>query len=233
MCSPESEELRGPLTGFGAPDLAIGAPGEHGLQASEQVPADAGKYGREVPVTFALLAPHAGHILGPERAEAPENRSKEKAKQNRNGAARPGALLRRDCRIDHRDHRGVVDFLDARRLVLAFEREVDLLADLDLPPQATLFENKLGCLLVGSVPLIEGTQLFLCRAEFQLGGGNALLHKLATLPRLRLSLPGIEIVQIVDEAVGYRCSQFRVPRGDIEAHHASLVVDLRGHEALQ
>src|SRR6266550_7272662 len=42
--------------------------------------------------------------------------------------------------IDYRDYRCVIDFLNSCRFVFALEREIQLLANLNLPPETTFVE---------------------------------------------------------------------------------------------
>src|SRR5438045_9800892 len=103
--------------------------------------------------------------------------------------------------IDHRNDRSIVDLLNARRLVLSFEGEIDLLAHIHLPSQPTLLEHHCRRLLPPAVPLVKRLHGFFRASELTVGRGHTLLAEPATLSRLRLTLLGIEFVEVLDQAI--------------------------------
>jgi len=117
-------------------------------------------------------------------------------------------------RVDHRDDRRVVHFLDPGLLVVAAQRQVDLLVNVDLTPQAALFGRELGRLLPGAVALVEAAQVILGGMQLALAVQDALLDELAPRPRLRLALRRIELIEILDEPRRHGGREIGVARGD-------------------
>src|SRR6266550_4416056 len=82
-------------------------------------------------------------VLDPCGTESANHAAKDERDRNEKGSLWFRLLDRGRRRIDDRNHGCVIHFLHPCGFVLTLQREVQFLADLDLPAKATFLENQL------------------------------------------------------------------------------------------
>src|SRR5687767_12003913 len=149
----------------------------------------------------------------------PKQQARERNCDRQDGIVGPHRFSWCDPRVDHRNARCVVDFVEQRALILALQSEIQLGGAVHLALQVLLLEYEPRGGAPRAILLVEPPKSVLRGVHVRSRFGDAGLEKDSLRSHFGNPLLGIESTHELDSAIGDRRAELRPASADVEKHH--------------